>query len=95
MYETNPITILSKDQQDSLSNVQREKTSAKTSRVSNYMSSDGIKSSVLVYPSDNTQSDKITNINADRIKTNILSQEPKKFIKNFKHIVDSKRAFYY
>jgi hypothetical protein len=94
-FTKNPIHIPSKEEMKNINILEQQKTSVKGQRVANYLSSEGVKSSVLSAKTESTSSNNITNIDVNRIKSILKNQEQKKYIKTFKHIVDNKKAYYY
>jgi hypothetical protein len=66
--------------------------SARLNNISKFMSSEGFKSAVCSHPVNEltTYSDKITN----KPKSKQIHDEPKIYIKSFRHVVDKNKVYY-
>ena len=93
-YNKNPIEILSNSDNLNLAMSQKEKSSVKCQRVSDYLSSNGVKSSVANTINPITHVDKITNVDITRVKAAHEMDDPKQYKKSFPHMLEKKRVSY-
>jgi hypothetical protein len=93
-FNKNPMAVITKDEQLGINNNLKEKLNSRTQKISNYLGSSGIKSSVLSqnYSDQKVQVDKITNVDIATVN-NSRPKEPIKAVKAFKHAYVSKRMF--
>ena len=93
-YNKNPIEVLSKDQNAKMNDQQHMRTFNKFNRVSNYLGSDGFKSSNLFYKDETKPGfDKITNRKVDLNRT-VCFEEPRYHKKAVNRIFENNRVYY-
>lgn len=92
-FGKNPVLSMSKEQTITFNNQQKEKNKIKCNRVEKYLSSEGFKSS-LGNNQETFNYDKITNIGKTQVMNMHKSEEPKKYLRSFKHLYESKRVYY-
>jgi hypothetical protein len=90
--------IITKEEQKNININLKQKLDNRTKKISSYLGSDGVKSSVKLNDNNDVSyaflPDKITNTNMLRVKNSITQDSKKNFVKSFKRAYENKRVYY-
>lgn len=93
MFNKNPIEVLNNTQTEEQNTAFSKNNKTKFDRVSNYLSSSGIKDSFPFEGKTDFNSDKITSSNKETL-INAGKNEKKKYKTNAAHVFDGKHGYY-